>query len=119
MRAIKRFFKALVGYDREYTKREMSLFTRVVLLLLIFIIPTFFILFIAHMKYGLGKDLVKSFWVPYLQFCRWLVTAYGVTFVGQMGKAFLAKREEEKMKLEKKLNGFTSRCDDDESEVDE
>lgn len=99
---LKRLAKYIVGYDSEYTKREMSLFTRVVLILLIFIIPLFFILFISHLKLGLGSKVIINIWKPYLTFARWLVTAYGVTWIGQMGKAFLAKREEENIKLKKR-----------------
>ena len=90
----------MIGYDTEYTKREMSLFTRVVLLLLIFVMVLFLALFVGHFKFGLNANMIKIFWQNYLTFARWLITAYSVTWIGQMGKAFLAKREEERNKLQ-------------------
>ena len=109
MNTIKKIIKYIVGYDCEYTKREMSLFTRVVLVLLLFIVPLFIILYISHMKFGLSTKLIVQFWKPYLTFCRWLVTAYGVTWIGQMGKAFLSKKEQENNKLKKKLAKNTNK----------
>ena len=100
---MKKAIKRIVGYENEYTKREMALFTRVVLFLLLFIPVMFFVLFVSHMDFGLAGNIVKTFWQYYLTFCRWLITAYSVAWIGQMGKAFLSKREEENNKLKKQL----------------
>lgn len=40
----------------------------------------------------------------YTTFSVVLITGYAVTFIGQMGKAFLAKQNEENIKLKKQLN---------------
>ena len=104
MNRIKSFIKYVTGYDSEYTKREMGLFTRTVLILLIFNIPLFCILYYTHMRYGLSANLVKIFWTNYLGFCKILISGYSVTFIGQMGKAYLSKKEEENVKLKRQLN---------------
>ena len=51
----------MIGYDTEYTKREMSLFTRVVLLLLIFVMVLFLALFVGHFKFGLNANMINEF----------------------------------------------------------
>lgn len=96
----------------------MSLFTRVVLLLLLFILPLFLALFVGHMKFGLSRQTLKIFWDAYLRFAQFLITAYSVTWVGQMGKAFLSKREEEKNKLHRELANISSINIDEENEED-
>lgn len=95
--AMKQFIKSLLGNDtNEYTKKWMSRFTTVVLLLLVFI-PFLYILLIAlHLKCGLSRQMTDVCLKYYMSFAKVLITAYAVTFIGQMGKAFLAKREEEK-----------------------
>lgn len=104
MDKVKNFLKFILGYENEYTKREMSVFSRVVLILLLFIIPVFCILYVTHMKFGLSYRMCKMFWDSYLGFAKILITGFAVTFIAQMGKAFLSKREEENNKLTKKLN---------------
>lgn len=113
MSVIKKITKYLFGYDTEYTKREMSLCTRIVLILLLCIIPLFIVLFVAHMKFGLSATLTKIFWSNYLTFCRWLITGYFAAWIGQMGKAFLSKREEENLKLKRQLNKLKEKEGDD------
>lgn len=122
MKNIRKIIKYLFGYDNEYTKREMSLCTRIVLILLLEIIPLFTVLFVAHMKFGLSATLTKIFWTNYLTFCRWLITGYFAAWIGQMGKAFLAKREEENLKLKRELHNLTGKDyeeSDDESDEEE
>lgn len=107
LKKLKNIFSWVFGYDNEYTKREMALFTRIVLVLLLFIIALFGVLFIAHMKFGLSQKIMEMFWHYYLGFAKWLITAYAVTWVGQMGKAFMSKREEENIKLKRELAQLT------------
>lgn len=87
--------------EKEYTKKWMAIFTLSVLALLLFTIPLILLLLILHIKLGLSREMCKIFVTYYLSFDKVLITAYAVTFITQMGKAFLAKREEEKNRLKK------------------
>ena len=99
---MKKILKYLLGYESEYTKREMSIFTRVVMFLLIFITILFVVLFVAYMKFDLDSSVIKIFGTQYLGFAKVLITGYSVAWIGQMGKAYLAKYQEEKNKLRTK-----------------
>lgn len=103
MKNIKKIVKYIIGYDTEYTKKEMSLFTRAILILLLFIIPMFFVLLFVNMKFGASYNLCKMFFTTYSKICTISISAYSVAWLGQMGKAYLAKRNEEEIKREKDL----------------
>lgn len=113
MKRLKNIIKYLIGYETEYTKREMALFTRTVLLLLLFNIPLFIILYVSYLIFGMSGTVIKIFWTNYLGFCKILITGYSVTFIGQMGKAYMSKKSEEENKLQQKLNKLKQKVADD------
>lgn len=97
---MKSFMKSLLGNDTtEFTKKWMARFTTAVLSLLLFTIPLMLVLLVLHIKWGLSRQMCNIVIKYYISLDKVLITAYSVTFIGQMGKAFLAKREEEKNKL--------------------
>lgn len=96
----------MLGYtETEYSKRWMSRFTSAILLEILFNLILFPTLLFSHLHFGLSFRMCRLFWEKYLAFSTVCVSAYAITWVGYMGKAFLAKREEEKMKLQDK-SGF-------------
>lgn len=100
---IKRILKYISGYDNEYTKREMAIFTRVCLVLLLFSLPMFGVLVYANLKLGLTYKMSEMLFQSYMKFCGLLITAYSVAWLGQMGKAYLSKKNEEEIKREKNV----------------
>lgn len=96
---MKSFISSLLGNDtKEYTKKWMARFTTVVLALLLFIMVLVLMLLVLHLKFGLSRQMCDIFMKYYTTFAKFLITSYSVTYIGYMGKAFMAKREEEKNK---------------------
>lgn len=83
----------------EYSKREMSRFTTVVLFLLLFVAVMFFILLLLSIQGKLNTSVISIFWKEYTGFCKVLITGYAVSFVASLGKSLFGKREEEANKL--------------------
>ena len=83
----------------EYSKREMSRFTTVVLFLLLFSAVMFFILLLLNTQGKISTSVVNIFWKNYMGFCKILITGYAVSFVASLGKSLFGKREEEANKL--------------------
>lgn len=69
-----------------------------VLTIVLTIIPLSLLLLLLHIKLGLSYRMCKMMFEAYTSLCKICVSAYSVAFIGYMGKAFLAKREEEKNK---------------------
>lgn len=102
MSMIRKLLSDLLGItETEYSKRWMSRFTSAVLFAVLFSILLFFTLAFCHLHFGLSFRMCQLFWNKYMTFSSLCISAYAVTWLGYMGKAFLAKREEEKMKLKK------------------
>lgn len=83
----------------EYSKREMSRFTSVVLFLLLFSAVMFFILLLLNIQGKLSSSVVNIFWKNYMGFCKILITGYAVSFVASLGKSLFGKKEQEANKL--------------------
>lgn len=104
MKRLKLLFMDMLGMsEKEYSKKWMSRFTSAVLAGILFNIILFFALLSAHLHFGLSYRMCKMFWDKYMTFSGICISAYSVTWLGHMGKAYLAKREEEKLKLQYKL----------------
>lgn len=111
MSKIKSFLLDMLGMtEQEYSKKWMSRFTTAVLFAILFSIPLFFSLTGCHLHFGLSYRMCRLFWEKYLSFSGICITAYAVSWLGYMGKAFLAKREEENIKLKRKLKITSSQC---------
>lgn len=105
MTKIKTFFLDMLGMtEQEYSKKWMSRFTTAVLFAILFSIPLFFSLTGCHLHFGLSYRMCRLFWEKYISFSGICITAYAVSWLGYMGKAFLAKREEESIKLQYTLS---------------
>lgn len=101
---IKTLIGDMLGYsETEYSKRWISRFTSAILIEILFNLILFPALLFSHLHFGLSFRMCRLFWEKYLAFSTICVSAYAITWVGYMGKAFLAKREEEKIKLQHKL----------------
>lgn len=100
---MKEWFKNLFSYETEFTKKWMARFTIVVFILLIFYIVFSQELLLFHFKLGLSREMCKIFFNAYTGVVKILITGYAVTFISSMGKAYLAKQQEEKNKLTKEL----------------
>ncbi len=101
MSKIKTLFLDILGIsEQEYSKKWMSRFTTAVLFAILFSIPLFFSLIGCHLHFGLSYRMCRVFWEKYISFSEICITAYAVSWLGYMGKAFLAKREEENIKLQ-------------------
>ena len=83
----------------EYSKREKSRFTSVVLFLLLFSAVMFFILLLLNIQGKLSSSVVNIFWKNYMGFCKILITGYAVSFVASLGKSLFSKKEQEANKL--------------------
>mgnify|MGYP004721283343 CR=1 FL=1 len=81
----------------------MARFTIIVFILLLFYPVLSQELLLFHFKLGLSYRMCNLFFDCYTGFAKVLITGYAVTFLGQMGKAFLAKMNEEKIKLKKAI----------------
>lgn len=103
---IKKFFESFFSHENEYTKKWMARFTVIVFILLIFYPLLSQELLLFHFHNGLSHKMCFMLFANYTKFAVVLITGYSVTFLGQMGKAFMAKQNEENIKLKKQLNGF-------------
>lgn len=103
---IKKFFQFIFLHENEYTKKWMARFTVIVFILLIFYPFLSQELLLFHFHYGLSYKMCSMLFSNYTKFAMVLITGYSVTFLGQMGKAFLAKQNEENIKLKKQLSGY-------------
>jgi predicted membrane protein len=113
---MKKWLKNLFSYETEFTKKWIARFTIVVFILLLFYIILSQELLFFHFKLGLSTKMCKIFFCAYTEVMKVLITGYAVTFIASMAKAFLAKQQEEKNKLAKKL----AECEDEEDyEYDE
>jgi predicted membrane protein len=114
---MKNWLKNLFSYETEFTKKWIARFTIVVFILLLFYIVLSQELLLFHFKLGLSKEMCKIFFGAYTQVMKVLITGYAVTFIASMAKAFLAKQQEEKNKLTKKL-AECEEYEEDEEDVD-
>lgn len=101
---VSRIFTKIFGGESEFAKRWMARTTVGILVTLLFIIPLIFMLLLLHIKIGLSYRMSKMVLESYCDLCKICVSAYFVAFVGYMGKAFLAKKEEEANKLKKEIH---------------
>lgn len=116
---MKKFLSFLFSGETEFTKRWMAKFTRVVFVLLLFYIVLSQELLLFHFKLGLSREMCKMFFESYTGVVKVLITGYAVTFISSMGKAFLAKRQEEKNKLTKELAEMDYEYVEEDEEVEE
>ena len=100
----KRIIRSIFIKETEYTKKWMARFTVIVFLLLLFYPILSQELLLYHTHYNLSYKMCNLLFANYTSFAKVLITGYSVTFLGQMGKAFMAKQNEENIKLKKKLN---------------
>ena len=116
MKKLFSLFSDMLGiHEKEYSKRWMSRFTSAILCAILFTILLFFTLLFSHLHFRLSYRMCKMFWDNYITFSGTCISAYAVAWVGHMGKAFLAKREEEKMKLQYKLTKSSKGDKEDET----
>lgn len=113
---IKLLLSSIFRKETEYTKKWMARFTVIVFTLLLFYPFLSQELLYLHLTYGLDAGLCKAFFSNYTKFVVVLITGYAVTFIGQMGKAFMAKKEEENNKLKKQLSKLKESVSDEERE---
>ncbi len=99
---ISRLFNKIFGGETEYSKRWMARVTVAVLTVFLFVIPFVLLLLVLHLHNGLSYRMCKAMITAYIALLKVTVSGYFVTFIGYMGKAFLAKKEEENNKLKKK-----------------
>ena len=105
MSKLKTFILDMLGMtEKEYSKKWMSRFTTAVLCAILFSIPLFFSLTGCHLHFGLSYRMCRLFWEKYISFSGICITAYAVSWLGYMGKAFLSKKEEENIKLQYSLS---------------
>lgn len=117
---LKKFLKFIFSKENEYTKKWMARFTIVVFILLLFYPFLSQELLLFHFKNGLSKQMCTMMFTQYTKFVCVLITGYAVTFLGQMGKAYLAKQNEENLKLQRELNGSINTDDENyDDEIDE
>lgn len=114
---LREFFKG----ETEFTKKWMARFTRVVFVLLLFYIVFSQELLLFHFKLGLSREMCKIFFECYTGVMKVLITGYAVTFISSMGKAFLAKQQEEKNRLERDLTemAYENMTDEESVDIDE
>ena len=113
-----KWFNHLFGWEEEFTKRWMARFTRVVFILLFFYLFLSQELLYFHFTRGLSYKMCKMLYDNYTKLAVVCITAYAVTFVGSMAKAYLAKRNESNNDLAFNLAELGLDGDEDESDVD-
>ena len=106
----------------EYSKREMSRFTSVVLILLLFSTIMFFILLLLNIQDKLNTSVINVFWSNYMSFCKVLITGYAVSFIASLGKSLFGKKEQESNKLtlqlkEKEIELEKLKCERNKNDV--
>ena len=106
----------------EYSKREMSRFTTVVLFLLLFSAIMFFILLLLNIQDKLNTSVINVFWSNYMSFCKVLITGYAVSFIASLGKSLFGKKEQESNKLtlqlkEKEIELEKLKCERNKNDV--
>lgn len=113
---IKRFIKYVFTHENEFTKKWIARFTIIVFFLLLLYAGLSQELLLFHFTKGLSYRMCHMLFSNYTTFAVALITGYAVTFVGQMGKAFLAKQNEENIKLKKQLNKLKDEETEDNAE---
>lgn len=113
-----KWFNYLFGWEEEFTKRWMARFTKVVFILLFFYLFLSQELLYFHFTRGLSFKMCKMLYDNYTKLAVVCITAYAVTFVGSMAKAYLAKRNESNNDLAFNLAELGLDGDEDESDVD-
>ncbi len=106
--------KKCLRRETEFSKRWLSRVTAAVLVVFLFVIPLVAALLWLHIRYGLSRRMCQVVFDTYTDLLKVVVSGYFVAFIGYMGKAFLAKREEEKNRL-----NYQKESDQDETEIDE
>ncbi len=90
--------------ETEFTKKWMAKFTKIVFFLLIFYCFLSQELLIFYHFNIINIKIIIIIFNDYTKFALVLITGYAVSFIGQMGKAFLSKQNEENNKLKREIH---------------
>ena len=116
-----KLFNRLFGWEEEFTKRWMARFTRVVFILLFFYLFLSQELLYFHISKGLSYKMCKMLYENYTKLAVVCISAYAVTFVSSMAKAYFAKKNSENNDLTMNLAELDANGNgipDDEEDLD-
>lgn len=114
-----KWFNYLFGWEEEFTKKWMARFTKVVFVLLFFYLFLTEELLYFHFTRGLSYKMCKMLYDNYTKLAVVCITAYAVTFVGSMAKAYLAKRNSENNDLTFNLAELGNSSEEEEESTDD
>lgn len=97
---ISKIVHKLFKTESEFSKKWMSRVTIAIICIFVTVVPLIVGLLFLHLKFGLSYRMCTMIFSEYISLLKISVSAYFVTFIGYMGKAYLGKKEEMKNKCE-------------------